>query len=590
MNIEHIAERFKEEMPGYDLVGYRELGFPMFIRTLHCLIRSKQRLPVVNEFVLFYCDLGLDIEDIKAIMAIDPDVIDEAWWDLEQNEFIDGTTLELRPLGKEYLQQFKADSLEKYMLNVSIDGLLGRVEKDVPQMMSNKRVKEIGLNCLRSLTEFPNVDNINIQQVQRTFKVLQKHSEDGIDADIIDVFHLEGSTTKYKRLNVLAFSDRKNSTRLLVYDGFQEVKGYEDALMELDSKGYRIVQANTQGYFISDKIHVIDELVKSKDNIDILGPGKLWDEWKLCFEQARNTFLIVLPLIEICKLDDFWLEQIEEALEKNVKVNFVVSGRQFTSWYQKAQYEKLLMLKKKYSHLNVCQIPDYTNKIIIRDNQFGVISSFKKYSLFLPSSAESVVEYGYSLMRDDLSNLFKALPFLSDIKDSIAPAIPWSDKKMLRTKIERIIGLITELDDYLVPQNNIGWIGDEQIPEMYNMLNLPVALDENTFKIFINTLNKSLVEVLELNAKKKGKRNYFWEDFKTHCPQIQRNLHKVKLYRHSMHHIDLEERYKPLYHEFLNEDLEGSLPQFVDKGFLMLQVRLIDCLEVSLLDQLRLYR
>lgn len=85
----------------------------------------------------------------------------------------------------------------------------------------------------------------------------------------------------------------------------------------------------------------------------------------------------------------------------------------------------------------------------------------------------------------------------------------------------------------------------------------------------------SLVESLEKNGKRYGENKYFWTFIKNNYFDLQKVLNKVRLYRHSTEHISLDERYKPVYFSYLDEDLNGSNPFFVQDGYEKIQQKIL---------------
>ena len=72
---------------------------------------------------------------------------------------------------------------------------------------------------------------------------------------------------------------------------------------------------------------------------------------------------------------------------------------------------------------------------------------------------------------------------------------------------------------------------------------------------------------------------YFWGDFKNLCPNVQRVLHKIRMYRNFANHLEIDSNYKSIFYEYLDEDLLGRLPQFVKDGYLYLQIKILEDLE-----------
>ena len=100
MSIEKLVDLYATDLPGYELVGYIEVGVPVFIRTLHCLEISKKPLPVIEEFVLRLSNLGINKDEINDILGIDSSLVTEAWWNLVHKDLIDLKTNHVSETGQ----------------------------------------------------------------------------------------------------------------------------------------------------------------------------------------------------------------------------------------------------------------------------------------------------------------------------------------------------------------------------------------------------------------------------------------------------------------------------------------------------------
>lgn len=235
--------------------------------------------------------------------------------------------------------------------------------------------------------------------------------------------------------------------------------------------------------------------------------------------------------------------------------------------------------------MNIYQRPQFLNKFFLVDGNKGVITDFIKTEINLPASKECIKEYGYLLNDNEVKYIYEK--YIAEIEsDNIELVSININKEWITTKSLEIVELVNQFHDILKDDNKIGCLGDGPIPDVQKFIDAPVAKSETAFKDFINTMNQSLVETFEQTWKKGGlnkpKSIYFYNEFKDKYPKLQRILHKIKLYRHSMHHLSLEERYKNTFFDFLREDLNGRLPYFVNNGYLILQYKIIDSLSKEL--------
>lgn len=91
-----------------------------------------------------------------------------------------------------------------------------------------------------------------------------------------------------------------------------------------------------------------------------------------------------------------------------------------------------------------------------------------------------------------------------------------------------------------------------------------------------------MVESLEINAKSKDVKDYFWKQFIDRYPELQNILDKIKTYRNKSNHLELTKNNKQKYYDFLNKDLNVYLPDFIENGYLILQHKILDELKIAI--------
>lgn len=575
MAIEHLIEKFKNELPGYKISGYTEMCAPVFKRNIHCLMQSRGQLPVVVEFVLHYYNLGVSLDEIAPILGLDKELIEQAWWELVYHDFVNDRTKHITQDGQDYLQERRMDKKEQVLVQVCIDGLLGSVRMDSTHLMSNKQVRDNGLKSLHPAIPLPSIESIEFLKVKKVIHEYKKVDEELYDGDLIEIVNIEGNKTFFKRINILFYSNDDKNTRIAVYEGMEHVEEYEDALNILENNGDVILKPLTAKY---PQLNLILELDLSTEEC---GPGNIFDSWIHLVKSAKSEIFLTLPLLDICTPSDMLVESLLVALEKGVSVTVLASGREFSSKYQKEQYTKLFQLAKKYKKMYFSQTPFLGNKVLTVDGNTGVISDFRRVPIHLPGSHEGYVEYGYLLSEQNVKQCHSRLKPLIQKTEILKPKRV--DKQWLSTKMKTIIGLINVVDERLKETNGIGWLGDSLIPNSIALQSVPIAYTEDSFKLFITTTNISISECIDA-----VKRNYFWNEFKLICPlSIFHILQKIRMYRNLCNHIEIDEKYKVTFYQFLDEDLAGCLPHFVGNGFLYLQIKLLEDLEAELRFYLR---
>ncbi|MNC07828.1 hypothetical protein D3C75_553870 [compost metagenome] len=557
------------DLPDHKLVGYIEIGVPMFKRNLHCLLLQEKNLHVVEEFVLRLAEHNLSLDEITDLLGLDQQLVEASWFNLISLGFIEPIEKIITEQGRVYIQDNKIDSYDKTDIPVVIDGLTGEIKAD-RNWISAQNIRELGIQVVDPFIETPDKEElINFSEVNNVLHAINKNDDDDENSTgkLLEILKIRPRKTQYKRICILLYSDTNNNVRIMAYDGNEHKQKYEASLIGLDERGFSIYKINEDLYFKQYSNIKYESLLKS--DIEIVGPGKLYSYMYDLMDEAKTILDISIPLVELHIPTDKMISKMIELLKKKVKINYIVSGRQFASESQKKQYEKLLELRYKYEGLfTIRNIAEYTNKCVLIDANKGLVSKLVQHNVELSNSNFTLTEEGF-LIEQHLELQTAKNFYFEETKENII--IELMDKKEMETKLKGIAEMVIYVDDYLLSINGKGWISGVAIPNLQRFLSIPVATTEEKFENFVNSVMQSLIEVLN-----KGNRNsYFFVDFKNFFPKIQRVLHKIRVYRNAGHHLKLDDQVKENYFLFLNEDLNGALPMFVENGYHILQTKLI---------------
>ena len=81
--------------------------------------------------------------------------------------------------------------------------------------------------------------------------------------------------------------------------------------------------------------------------------------------------------------------------------------------------------------------------------------------------------------------------------------------------------------------------GENSFPEADRFVNVGPVSNEPEFENFFNICNRCFVESIEKYGKSLGKKKYFWNEIKSTYPALFDVLHRIKVYRHSSDHLEL---------------------------------------------------
>lgn len=575
MGIELIVEKYKNDLPGYTLCGYGEVGFPQYKIRLSCLMLKDKGLPVIDEYVLRLYKENISIDDMVLLLGIDQELVESSWYNLIHLGLIHIDTKWITEKGYSYLREHKIESNEKIHLDITMDALSGKIKRNTIYI-NRKTVRETNLDVLDTLIEKPSVYNLKVAQLKKVLIEYQKREPETYVGNLLDIIEVDNTPTQYKRLSILIFKNINEEYRFMICDDSQRYEEYESALQHLEESGKEILKYGIGDYFENNEL--VSNINFMKEHGEYLSPLKIRTHIHEILENSQGEVYISLPLVQTKTPDDFFIDLVQKKAKTKVKIFITVCGREFIDNYQKNQYEKLISIQKKYKNLSIINIPVFHNSVVISENQ-GVLSYLEKHELKAPTSKYGITETGF-LMNEKESKDYINDKFISLIESKHEYHL--ISKEELKNKLFRIAQLVTDFDEYLLNINNIGWIGGSAIPDLQRLLESPVANTENNFKVFISSIHTSLGESLEKNGKSNGDKNYFWNYFKNTFPDLQKVLHKIRIYRHSTEHIALDEKPKENYYRFLDEDLDGSMPLFKENGYRILQTRIIQDLEQTL--------
>jgi hypothetical protein len=119
---------------------------------------------------------------------------------------------------------------------------------------------------------------------------------------------------------------------------------------------------------------------------------------------------------------------------------------------------------------------------------------------------------------------------------------------------------------------------------------IKVVTGEEEFSVFINTMNRCFVEAIEKYGNKISKKDYFFKEIKQTVPELWSALYRIKIYRHSCDHLQLNETTQEALNSIITSDLEGkSSPNEVQSGWFVLQQITLDELLLGVQCGLNLY-
>jgi hypothetical protein len=256
MRIREAVERNANELPGYNLLGYAEVAIPIYQRKLHVLALEQRSIPVVEEFVLNFYNQGLNLDEIKLVLGLEQQLIDEAWAGLIQRDYVNHISREITESGSKYLDENSVETLEKIEFNISIDGMTGEVSKLNNNLMTTETIKNKGIRSIKANIGKPDIQSLDFKSIRMIFNQYKEVDKETFSGNMLDIVHMEGNTTKYKRVDILIFKNSEDDIRIMAFDGLNRLDKYEEKLLELDGKGINLLKYNFEDYFKGKEVNL----------------------------------------------------------------------------------------------------------------------------------------------------------------------------------------------------------------------------------------------------------------------------------------------------------------------------------------------
>nr|WP_302020756.1 ATP-binding protein [uncultured Acetatifactor sp.] len=160
----------------------------------------------------------------------------------------------------------------------------------------------------------------------------------------------------------------------------------------------------------------------------------------------------------------------------------------------------------------------------------------------------------------------------------------------LQNIVKSIISYMRQLEIAIRKGSTPLLFGSNSFPEADKLLEIPVATNENDFKVFISTFSNCFVESIVNYGKSISNSNYFWTTIKDNYQHLFDALLRVKAYRNRSEHLKLTPQMQEIVDRYLYIDLEGkNICDVTDANFVLQQcvaenLKLAISIEISILS------
>lgn len=560
MNLNNLMEFINKDFPDYEIINIEEIGIPIFRKNISCLANFNKRLSDVMEFTLKLMALNYDQDTIAGMLALDKELIKHAIYDLDAMEMIDIKTNKVTEEGRKYLVKNSYASLNKIELPIIMNSYTGQVSSD-KKFISNKTAKNINLNTVKPLLDVNNNDLIAQHRIKAILKDYVGKSDSNIEVDLVGIVSYFKKSTQYMKVQLAVLKSPTNEIRFIVYNSNNKLNELEQKLIGADDAGIRIFKRLPRSFLESEKKSSIQtELISSNKTsyIDILNT-----------EYFSNDNLLldyVIPLIDHYNVTPDWIMMLESYLRRELKVVIKFVGESYPSHFSKNNILELLKLKAKYpKFLEIRHHVDFEYASLIIDFKEAYIDQIEEFELELKTN-QSTIKHQTLYCKDE-----KVLrEYNSELELNY-----YKNKTEISLEIEKLIKLSKDLNVMMEECYGIYWLPNGQVLNQAKLFDITLANTGSKFSEFTKSLNASYIEGLNDVGKEMGIKNYMFTDFKNSFEKLFKALNRLRIYRNSMQHNDLDAKNLKTYIEFIKEDLNGQFPEFIPNGYLYLQKHIL---------------
>lgn len=566
-----IRDAVKSDYPDYKIVNITTAGFPIFKKTVVCLATLQKGLPVVMDFTLKLLNLGLDISQISNLLSIDEVLINNAFYDLEQNNMYDIKQGRLTDDGRKYISTNKYEYLQRVELPVTVDSYSGRVNK-AKNFISNKSAKFLNLNTLEPILDKQNNGSIHGRAIKQILKEYISENNLDYEGELVEIVKVIDKPTEYKQMYIVVIEDLDGKCKLVVYDRNTKVDYLESQLNIADEIGINFFTDKTIDLFLN-KVNENEHLNIIENEPDEEIYSVLDSKF---FNTDYNHIYFDIPMIEAYKINDEWIRDLERYLKRDLSVKIRFNGPKYSTTYIKNRVFDIIALSQKYKNLELEHNINYEYAKVIFDKNSGYVDKITKYNLPLINNPSCTTHKFFKINKVD-SKLFEPRNTNSTIKlisnnnelEKVAKNIRDASKS-----------LDIEMEDYF----GVGWLDNGEFLNEYNFNSFKLINNAKNFGDFTKKLNASMVEVIEKVGNEMQINNYYYNDFQTNYPALFYALDRLKVYRNSMQHNDLDSNNLEKYLKYIEIDLNGSFPEFHPNGYQILQSIILNEIYTAILN------
>ena len=239
MTPEDVAKRHAFGRSGYELVGYAEVGLPIYQLTLLAYTIAHKNISPLDEFTLKSINAGLtSIEDLSGFLGLKTNIVKGILTGLIMNDDItlSGTpgnvqqSLRLTQKGTLTLENAEVSIPEERTFQIHFDGLLRRPFLLNEVLYAPKEIREYGWMEIPSIPSArPQLKDLRIQEVEQIVRQIGRRAGEN-RRDILSIKNIESTKLLFRQAVLLKYQAKDNDSTQVAFsiDG-RMVDDYERA-------------------------------------------------------------------------------------------------------------------------------------------------------------------------------------------------------------------------------------------------------------------------------------------------------------------------------------------------------------------------
>ena len=258
MDINRLAQRQANSLPGFQLVSYYSCGIPFYKLLLNVTIQKEKSIGLIEEFCLKLIQAGVtDSQEISNFLGISLNLVEEAFLELTSNDLIKVITTPkmkvlLTPQGLKCLDTANIIVPEMTTLHIYLDGLTGEMYPIFRALKNRSTVRKLQLHTVKEDVEAPTLDNISFKDVSKQYK---RQIDRGDISQVTRINEIEKCYTEYREVSVLVFqSEETLKWDIQVFDGAERLSEYESILIRMENEGIKQIKSDAGNSLPQDEI------------------------------------------------------------------------------------------------------------------------------------------------------------------------------------------------------------------------------------------------------------------------------------------------------------------------------------------------